>query len=105
MNNALELIAAERERQISVEGWTPSHDEAHKLGEMAGAAAIYALHACGFENPHAIEAKRHAVTHRVRVWPWADAWWKPSENPVRDLVKAGALIVAEIERLQRAQSK
>jgi len=101
MKNALELIAAERARQISVKGWTPSHDDNHKLGEMAGAAAIYALAACGFDNPHVIDGKRPNVTHKVRVWPWADAWWKPSDDPIRNLEKAGALIVAEIERLQR----
>jgi hypothetical protein len=31
----------------------------------------------------------------------ADEWWKPT-NRRRDLVKAGALILAEIERLDRA---
>jgi hypothetical protein len=34
-------------------------------------------------------------------WPWSQDWWKPT-NPRRDLVKAGALIAAEIERLDRA---
>lgn len=34
-------------------------------------------------------------------WPWDEEWWKPSEDPVRNLVKAGALIAAEIDRLQR----
>jgi hypothetical protein len=35
-------------------------------------------------------------------WPWDASWWKPSNDPVRNLVKAGALIAAEIDRLQRA---
>lgn len=34
-------------------------------------------------------------------WPWADDWWNPSDDPVRNLVKAGALIAAEIDRIQR----
>ncbi len=101
MKTAIELIAAERERQINVEHWTPEHDNAHQLGELAGAAAVYALLACGFENPHSIESIRPPVTHKVRVWPWADTWWKPSDDPMRNLVKAGALIAAEIDRLQR----
>lgn len=101
MHNAIELIKAERERQVSAEGYTPQHDDAHKMGQMAGAAAVYALHACGFENPHALEAARPTVLFKVRIWPWSDGYWKPSDDPICDLVKAGALIVAEIERLQR----
>jgi hypothetical protein len=37
-------------------------------------------------------------------WPWDRAWWKPSpNNRIRDMEKAGALIAAEIDRLQRSQ--
>jgi hypothetical protein len=35
-------------------------------------------------------------------WPWGTSWFKPSGDDIRDLVKAGALIAAEIDRLQRA---
>ena len=38
-------------------------------------------------------------------WPWGSEYWKPSEDPVRNLVKAGALIAAEIDRLNRAKAK
>lgn len=105
-STGVQLIASERRRQIEIEKWTPEQDDAHNLGQMAGAAACYALNACGFLNPHLIEAYRPPVTHKVRVWPWADSWWKPTpENRIRDLTKAGALIAAEIDRLQRAASK
>lgn len=100
----VDLIRAERLRQIEEEGWSPDHDNVHTKGEMAGAAAIYALHGCGFENPHILEARRPDVTHKVRIWPWADRFWKPSDR-IRDLVKAGALIAAEIDRLQRKRSE
>ena len=99
---AIELIAAERERQISVEGWTTEHDDRHKSGELGDAAACYAM------------SERHRgrviwdTSIRRLFWPWDASWWKPTEsavenngNRIRDLVKAGALIVAEIERLQR----
>lgn len=33
-------------------------------------------------------------------WPWDAKWWKP-KNTRRDLVRAGALIVAELERMDR----
>ena len=38
-------------------------------------------------------------------WPWEDNAWKPSGDPVWNLVKAGALIAAEIDRLARAKAK
>jgi len=41
---------------------------------------------------------------RPDVWPWGGFTWKPT-TPRRDLVKAAALILAEIERLDRATNK
>ncbi len=84
----VELIAAERARQVSVEGWAYSHDDQHVSGEMARAAACYAL-------------QHTRVSGRAIRWPWNRQWWKP-KGPIRDLVRAGALIAAEIDRLQRA---
>lgn len=82
----IDEIAAERARQISEEGWTLEHDDEHASGEMALAAAAYAVHF------------RHS---QGRLWPWSQQWWKPGEHR-RNLIKAAALIVAEIERLDRA---
>jgi len=86
------LIAAERRRQVEAEGWTPEHDDQHDQGELAQAAAAYALHAGAGLSKRVYEAER--------LWPFTDGW-KPSANEVRELVKAGALIAAEIDRLQR----
>lgn len=78
-------IHAERRRQIEREGWSARHDDRHHgCGELAGAAACYAVP----------ELKDH-------LWPWQDNDWKPKERR-RDLIRAAALIVAEIERLDRA---
>lgn len=87
--NAIEAIAAERQRQIEVEGWTPEHDDEHDDGALANAAACYAVgdDLRRFDGPDGI-------------WPWKASWWKPADRR-RNLVKAGALIVAEIERLDR----
>ncbi|WP_372395202.1 hypothetical protein ABMY26_06965 (plasmid) [Azospirillum sp. HJ39] len=87
--SAINDIAAERRRQIEAEGWTPEHDDEHDNSEMSRAAAAYALSANGDK------------TKARFIWPWSAAWWKPTD-PRRDLVKAGALIAAEIERLDRA---
>lgn len=81
-------VLAERQRQISAEGWTPEHDDEHGDGSMALAASCYACASAGFDDA-------------ARDWPWSDDWFKPS-SPRRDLIKAGALILAEIERLDRA---
>lgn len=37
-------------------------------------------------------------------WPWDAKWWKPSDDPIKNLVKSGALIAAEIDRLQNIKS-
>jgi hypothetical protein len=87
-------INAERTRQISAEGWTPEHDDQHGNGELAHAAACYAA---GF-LPSDIKDGTNLVPW---IWPWDRKWWKPT-NPRRCLIKAGALIIAEIERLDRA---
>lgn len=95
-------VLAERRRQVKVEGWTPEHDDEHAKGEMAEAAAAYALHASGFRD-----SERLGTRYRIKVphpaWPWSIEWWKP-KDPRRDLVRAGALILAEIERLDRSRA-
>jgi hypothetical protein len=96
MKTGVELIAEERQRQIAVEGWTPEHDNEHDMGEMIGAAITYSAHALGIVSEEEIP---NADTDGY--WPWEDRWWKPSPDPIRNLVKAGALIAAEIDRLQR----
>jgi len=106
----VELIAAERQRQIDAEGWTPEHDDEHTLGEMAAAGACYALLGTRWRD----SAVLGAPLVRSILWPWDDEWFKPTDYPeppytpdvhidrhVRDLTKAGALIAAEIDRLQR----
>jgi hypothetical protein len=90
---AIADIAAERQRQIEVEGWAPEHDDKHDAGELATAAVCYALASSGSQD------FRRTVIERF--WPWSREWWKPKDRR-RNLVRAGALIVAEIERLDRA---
>lgn len=98
MSNVIAEIAAERERQKTVEGWTPEHDDEHDQGALATAAASYALHAGDMVNPN----RDGYAACPPAFWPFDSEWWKP-KTPRRDLIRAGALIVAEIERLDRAQ--
>ncbi|WP_191985490.1 hypothetical protein [Pseudomonas aeruginosa] len=105
-------VQAERRRQVEAEGWTPEHDDEHDSGELAAAGAAYALHAADHLNPY---SQGDGGDEAPSCWPWHDgiagrgegpeksepAWWKPS-TARRDLVKACALALAEIERLDRA---
>lgn len=91
LREAVSDIAAERQRQVDAEGWSADRDDGYADAELAKSAAAYTLSACGFSPDAARE-----------MWPrsWSAHWWKPT-TARRDLVKAGALIVAEIERLDR----
>lgn len=90
LTKAAQDVLAERQRQISTEGWSTAHDDEHRAGELALAAGKYASAAAGWAS--------------AGQWPWEQEWWKPG-TARRMLVKAGALILAEIERLDRAAVK
>jgi hypothetical protein len=104
--SVIDEIAAERRRQIEGEGWTHEHDDEHEDGEMATAAACYVR-----PDLRLVEISDDGV-QLSDPWPWWDefnegrlrsrekAWWKPKDRR-RDLIRAAALIVAEIERLDR----
>ncbi len=106
MNNNTELtksvveeVAAERQRQIDAEGWSPEHDDMHSIGDLAKAASVYADGASTDGNHKAALAiaGRGAMPSN---WPWDPQSYKPKSKR-RDLVRAAALIIAEIERLDR----
>lgn len=95
----VELIAAERARQVEKEGWTPEHDDQHGNEDLALAACYYALPA----PLHISDGRGGYVIEPDDLFPceWSEAWMKRSGDTIRNLVKAGALIAAEIDRLQR----
>ena len=96
-------VLAERRRQVEVEGWTSNHDDKHYDGSMAMAAACYASNAAAWAarvTPKLRE--QYTVLSPSFRWPWALEWWKPKSQR-QDLVRAAALILAEIERLDRME--
>lgn len=98
---ALEDVATERQRQIESDGFTPEHDDSHVIGDLAVAAACYALiGASKITGQHSTWAEIYFESGKD-LWPWDNEWLKPKDVR-RDLVRAGALIIAEIERLDRA---
>ncbi|HEY1999721.1 hypothetical protein [Paraburkholderia sp.] len=98
-------VTAERQRQVSDEGWTPDHDDRHVNFEMTLSAAYYAIYTAGAALPEPSEnfpSKRYVLfQHADALWPWDDMSRKPT-GARSNLVKAGALILAEIERIDRA---
>jgi len=95
----IEVISAERQRQIEVEGFDAAHDDTHVNGEIADFACCYARAAV--YNILGLYAPKVPL---FQACPWPDGF-KPSEDPIRNLAKAGALIAAEIDRLQRKRLK
>lgn len=71
----------ERLRQVVDEGWSNAHDDEHESGELARAAAAYAARA-------------------ISLWPFEG---EPKfKDRRRDLIRAGALLLAEVARIDRA---
>ncbi|MCV8337070.1 hypothetical protein OIM71_15430 [Escherichia coli] len=91
LSNAVQSVIAERQRHQSAEGWTPEHDDQYSKSQLLWASSCYVLNAI------------HPFNRIPFDWPWTPEWWKPT-NPRRDLVKAGALILAEIERIDRQEA-
>ena len=99
--NGSEMIAAERQRQIDVERHSAEHDDEHETGDLAMAGACYALIAA---DPY-----RQPIRSIMTFWPWDERFWKPKTGHpggrLHDLVKAGALIAAEIDRMIRLKDR
>lgn len=91
----MQAVIAERFRQIEAEGWSTAHDDEHEPGEMAEAGAAYAQCA-------GVAAEDNRTP--PPSWPWSPEWWKPRDFR-RDLVRAGALIIAEGERHDRMRRR
>lgn len=88
--SAVRDLVIERKRQVNVEHYTPEHDDEHTDGSLAQGAEAYLVAYSG--DPE------------TEIWPWQADLFKPDGRKFsrRDLIKAGALIIAELERLDRA---
>ncbi|HFT6958867.1 TPA: hypothetical protein ACGRP4_001299 [Stenotrophomonas maltophilia] len=96
LGSGIEAIAGERQRQLQAEGFTREKDQQYRRGELAKAATAYVqLAALDLEAG----TRNHIAWHGpAAVWPWAAEWWKPVDAR-RDLVRAGALIAAQIDQI------
>lgn len=97
---AVAMIQQERQRQIGAECYSIAHDDEHTEGQLADAAACYAA---GKD----LVADNREYNLDVAIWPWEESAEHAiaGKSRLRQLVIAGALILAEIERRLRAGEK
>jgi hypothetical protein len=93
--SGMELIRVERQRQIA-KGYTPEYDQRWKKWELRAAADNYL-------DAHRIRWNERLKGGPNRKWKWPVEKWTPSpDDRVRELIVAGALYLAEVERRELA---
>lgn len=90
-------VIAERQRQISGEGFTPEQDDEYDRNELISAAISYIRLATIWKDK---DPDSYRKSSAPMSWPWSPEWWKPT-NPRRDMIKGIALLLAEAERQDR----
>lgn len=113
MSRAMSDVLNERARQQDPapgEGFSAAQDDEYVFAQLAEAAAAYTTNAV-VQVKLAARGRTSAEIEALSAnagpptfWPWSRLWWKP-RGARRNLVRAAALIVAEIERLDRAEIK
>ena len=96
-------VSTERLRQITEEGHGADSDDKYDGGMLAAAGACYAMHAAWHLSSGSTGDDGLVGTTPV-WWPFPGETWNPQDRR-RNLVKAGALIIAEIDRFDRAEAK
>jgi hypothetical protein len=95
MLSGCKLIEQERRRQQIKEKFTNQKDDKLVNGELRDGAIRYAM----------VCDDRADLLTGEELWKFPMEMWKPTDDRIRNLVKAGAMIAAEIDRLQRKASK
>jgi len=102
MSKAIQDVINERQRQQLTEGYSEQHDDSYLPGILSLAGAAYAVAGSGMNGVGTFYQRAK------NLWPWHDkSFFKPTrsnrgDKRRRDLVKSAALIIAEIERIDRA---
>lgn len=97
---ALADIIAERQRQITDEGFTPEQDDKYDREELVSAAISY-IHLATIWKDKDPDCYRNSSA--PMSWPWSPEWWRPT-NPRRDMIKGIALLIAALERRDRKEA-
>lgn len=111
MKKGIDLIAEERQKQIN-NGYDSNHDSQHDFSELVSAAktyidaAILTVKSEEIGNSDEASISWHKDNEPFEwkdlklEWPWEEETFKPTTS-LKDLIKAGALIAAAIDRLQK----
>lgn len=102
-SQAIVDVLNERQRQIEKEGYSTAKDDLYVSNELVRGGAGYVNHVVGRSWTYNKEMPEVYQNEEVpEFWPWADNFWKP-KSPREDLVRAAALLIAEIERIDREE--
>ncbi|OLP44130.1 hypothetical protein [Rhizobium oryziradicis] len=92
-------VLDERVRQVNVKGHTPERDDHYPRGELALAEAAYAGRAAGVAM-----SSTTVCSYALYLYPWAMSGFH-QKNYRSDMVRAAALIIADIEAFDRAEAR
>ena len=98
-------IRFERCRQVLLKGFSLDHDDRHVDGELAMAALAYTEAGIVSQIRPDVSVYLSSPPPTGWGWPWQHSEWKPSDEPIENLVRAGALIAAEIDRRLRLREE
>lgn len=102
MSEAVRDVLAERKRSVERYGFTAERDDRYDPGILAAAGLAYAMWSADYLHPYSLgDGDRDREGQPPMTWPWSPKWWKP-KTPRVALVKACNLLIAEIERMDRA---
>lgn len=88
-------------------GYSSKHDDGHRAGEVGRAGHAYLTTAAaqawmnGKDGLPAHSSRPVPGTFIPPEWPWSSGEYKPSPDPLRNMVKGMALCAAELDRLAR----
>lgn len=97
---AKRLVEDELSRQRDELGFTPEHDDTHVGSEILRAAGLY-VHAAIIGSGSLSYGAAGNLARSI-AWPFTGASFKPSPTKLNNMVKAAALLQAEIARCLRA---
>lgn len=93
MSDFLNLVKAERQKQINKHGYTHEHDDKHTDGAIADAAACFAT-------------EKNTTWCLQELYPW-EPWFlnKTEKSRKEQIITACAMLMAEWERIDRIEKK